>query len=166
VGYLTTNVPMVLTTSQDMSTDQAIRTLRHHLQHIPHGGIGHGVLRYLASENDVVKRVRSLPVPEVKFNYLGALTAEGATQGLFLPIRAEFPGVVNREELRAYLHNLELSIVEGCLEVVWKFSTAIHRPETVKSLLEQYVEKLADLIREYRTDDENEILLKRERGAP
>jgi non-ribosomal peptide synthase protein (TIGR01720 family) len=152
VGYLTTNVPIVIRMSRGASLAELARVVRDYLKEMPKRGMGFGILRYLSPENEAVARLRRLPQAEVKFNYLGSMMAPSANTMLFQPVAHEFPGVLDPEDQRAYLHNLELSIIDGCLRVEWKYSSAIHRTKTIETLLGEFISALRELIREATVD--------------
>jgi len=146
VGYVTSNVPIVIAVPRDASLAEVAAHVRDHLRSMPKWGTGYGILRYLSPENQSVARLRRLSHPEVKFNYLGSMTTDGATTTLFRPVPSVFPGVLDQEDQRAYLHNLELCIIGGKLRVEWKYSAAVHKAHTIRRLMGKYMSTLRELI--------------------
>jgi non-ribosomal peptide synthase protein (TIGR01720 family) len=148
MGYLTCNIPVVVTVSPESSLAQLACGVRDHLRRMPSQGMGFGMLRYLSPDDEVAARLRECPQAEVKFNYLGSLVAAGAMTGLFRPAKTTDVGVLDPRDERAYLHNLELAIVDESLEIEWKYSGAIHRAKTIESLLGQLMSAVRQMIGE------------------
>ncbi|NEB65951.1 hypothetical protein G3I39_02525, partial [Streptomyces fulvissimus] len=48
-----------------------MKSVRRDLRAVPRDGLGYGVLRHLAPEDSPASGLRTLPEPEVVFNYLG-----------------------------------------------------------------------------------------------
>ncbi|OLF14222.1 hypothetical protein BLA60_03535 [Actinophytocola xinjiangensis] len=85
VGWFTTLYPVRLPGATDLST--VVRQVREALRAVPDRGIGYGLLRHL---NDTTAAdLAALPAPQVRFNYLGRLTA--GTDRPFEPVDTREP---------------------------------------------------------------------------
>ena len=72
VGYLVVNCPAILDISEAKTSKGEFIAIREQLRNIPNQGIGHGLLRYVSRDRDVVDKLAILPYPEIMFNYLGS----------------------------------------------------------------------------------------------
>ena len=105
-----------------------------------HGGLGYGVLRYLGHEG--AAQLQARPQAELVFNYLGQ----------FAPVVASAPesiGPLTDPQARRR-HALEISALidpnTSVLQVTWRFSVAVHRPETVTRLAQTYLNTLREFV--------------------
>jgi hypothetical protein len=71
VGWFTSLFPVLLRLQGDSQLEEALIGIKEILRRIPHRGIGYGLLRYLSDDPEIARQVRSLPKPDVRFNYLG-----------------------------------------------------------------------------------------------
>ncbi|MGW4905293.1 condensation domain-containing protein [Streptomyces sp. NPDC004270] len=73
VGWFTTMYPAVFDVAPGLGPAALLRTVRDAVQDTPDGGIGYGLLRYLATDPAVRARMAAVPPSPVVFNYLGRL---------------------------------------------------------------------------------------------
>ena len=116
-----------------------------------------GLLRYLRPMDRHVAAIRSLPVPQIKFNYRGTLETPPAPliYGASIPVGGG--GVLHADNLRAYLLNVEIVITEGQLAVLWKYSVNVHRPSTIEHLVDSFqghVAAMLDHVRKSHSQEE------------
>ena len=71
VGWFTTRFPVTLRSPADGGLPAALKSIKEQLRGIPNGGIGYGVLRYLAHDLPEAAILHGQPEPEIGFNYLG-----------------------------------------------------------------------------------------------
>ncbi|ANY69398.1 non-ribosomal peptide synthetase [Paenibacillus sp. BIHB 4019] len=81
VGWFTSQYPVVLDMSYTDDIAYQIKRVKEDLRHIPHKGIGYGLLRYLAADGHKAGLAFSSK-PEISFNYLGQFD-EMTESGLF-----------------------------------------------------------------------------------
>ena len=140
VGWFTSVYPVCLSAIVD--TGAAIKIIKEQLRSVPDGGLGFGVLKYLA-EPVVQAQLARLPQPRVSFNYFGQFDAE---QALFeaAPETAgddRDPSV----PLQCWLE-INAQVLAGELELRWRYSENQYRAETVQGLLEAYRAELTALV--------------------
>ncbi len=75
VGWFTSSFPVCLDVGNGDGPDEARQRIGEQLCAVPRRGLGYGLLRYLCPDPAVVSRLRSLPRPQVSFNYLGRFDA-------------------------------------------------------------------------------------------
>ncbi|WJV44942.1 amino acid adenylation domain-containing protein [Streptomyces flavofungini] len=74
VGWFTTLAPFPVATADDDPLG-TLWDVRARLRDLVHRGIDHGVVRYLAHDEDLTRRFAELPAPHVNFNYLGRVSS-------------------------------------------------------------------------------------------
>jgi amino acid adenylation domain-containing protein/non-ribosomal peptide synthase protein (TIGR01720 family) len=170
VGYITANVPVVIAVADGASIAEVAEAVQSHLRQMPRWGVGFGMLRYLSPQSHITTALRRFPRPEIKFNYLGAMATGAALSERFRPSPAPYcassPGVLDPSEKRAYLHNVELSIVSGKLRIEWKFSESFHRAQTIKRLLRSFTSLLRAAIHNVAADVESTVMSGASGGMP
>jgi non-ribosomal peptide synthase protein (TIGR01720 family) len=70
VGWFTSVYPVVLDMAKKVDIADAIKNTKEMLRHIPHKGIGYGILRYLTKEENK-QGIEFRSHPDISFNYLG-----------------------------------------------------------------------------------------------
>ncbi|WP_410584068.1 condensation domain-containing protein, partial [Bacillus sp. SIMBA_005] len=70
MGWFTTIYPIVLDMTESNSLSSSIKYTKEMLRHIPHNGIGYGILRYLSDSVHLQLK------PDISFNYLGEFGQE------------------------------------------------------------------------------------------
>jgi amino acid adenylation domain-containing protein/non-ribosomal peptide synthase protein (TIGR01720 family) len=151
VGWFTTHFPVLLNLEPAMTPGEALRSVKEQWRQVPHRGIGYGVLRYLTGEAGLAERLRSLPHPDVSFNYLGQLDN-------VLPETASFTlaneSVAQTQSLRgnqSHLLRVNAGVTEGQLQVVWTYSQDLYRQTTIEKLADRFQKALLALITDCRS---------------
>jgi non-ribosomal peptide synthase protein (TIGR01720 family) len=131
IGSLNIMFPVLLEKDAAVSVPEMLKTIQAQLQAIPYHGIGYGILRYLSRAESLVQQLRSLPQPEVYFNYVGIMPAPSTFQ-----IARGFGGHhLDRDALRPRLLEITaISLSEGYIELEWEYSENIYKPATIKRL--------------------------------
>jgi amino acid adenylation domain-containing protein/non-ribosomal peptide synthase protein (TIGR01720 family) len=144
VGWFTALYPVLLDLGAETQPGGALKAVKEQLRAIPNRGIGYDLLRY--GEGEVGEALRSLPAPEVLFNYLGQLDQAVASDSLFRMAR-ESPGPANASgQPRSHLLEVVASVSGGRLRVSYIYSESVHRRSTIEALGESFRSALARLI--------------------
>jgi non-ribosomal peptide synthase protein (TIGR01720 family) len=108
-------------------------------------------LRYLRGDEDVKRLLQLRPQPEVSFNYLGQV--DRAHRGEIAP--EEMSTGSTRSLCGRRRHKLEIngSITNGQLTMVWTYSKNYHRPGTIEKVAEDFIEALRALITHCQSSD-------------
>ncbi len=140
VGWLTALYPVLLDLRGAPDPAAALRAVRDQLRRVPSGGVGHGLLRWLAGDEDLA----ALPPAQVVFNYLGQLDQA-------LPASSPFsaagePMGLLRSPRAARRHQLEWNggIFNGSLAFTLTGSAAFRR-ETLERLAATVTRELREL---------------------
>jgi non-ribosomal peptide synthase protein (TIGR01720 family) len=149
VGWFTTIFPLFIECSVEidkLSTPdvqgEILKSVKEQLRRIPDKGIGFGVLKYLAGD----EKLQILPQPEVSFNYLGQFDQILSESSLFKPAKEPTGAAQSMKEMRSHVIDINSSIVEGSLKIDWSYSKNIHKPETIESLSNSFIETLRSII--------------------
>jgi len=95
------------------------------------------VLRYLSKDVEPLQQAEC-------FNYLGQ-SDQVFQSSLFAPAQ-ESSGSTHSPGSRRYLLDVNVIVAGGCLQVSLTYSKAIHRPATIESLAEAFMQELRSLI--------------------
>ncbi|MER5888543.1 amino acid adenylation domain-containing protein [Streptomyces sp. NPDC001941] len=136
-GWFTTQYPVRLDPG-DAATGpgEALKRVKEQLRAVPRGGLGWGLLRYL--NPGTAPRLAALPVPDVRFNYLGRLSGSDVAGGELLG--GDPDGV-------PLGHALEVDVVavDGRLCATWSYPRGLLDAAEVERLAALWGAALADL---------------------
>jgi amino acid adenylation domain-containing protein/non-ribosomal peptide synthase protein (TIGR01720 family) len=145
VGWFTTVFPVVLQLNTK-KLGEGLKSIKEQLRSIPNHGIGYGLLRYLNPDASSRAQLAQMPQAEVCFNYLGQLDSVGI----------DYPGLALAKEssgltqsplaICSHLFEIDAFVVDGKLQVTWKFSQNFYQRKTVEHLAAMYIEELWSLI--------------------
>ncbi len=145
VGWFTSVFPVTLDAMNSGSQGEALKTVKEYLRQIPRHGIGYGIVRYLTKGGLSAKK-HPAPRVQVGFNYLGQFDAVATDESAFV-LSAESVG--NEHDFRnpmEYELDINASVVNGRLEVMWTYSRERYRSHTITSLAMGYLKDLQGLI--------------------
>ncbi|HSF41151.1 MAG TPA: non-ribosomal peptide synthase/polyketide synthase, partial [Thermoanaerobaculia bacterium] len=155
VGWFTTFSPLLLDlrgVSGPIGPADPFALLRHvkeHVRSVPGRGLAHGLLRHLA-EPEIADRLRSLPQPEVSFNYLGRLD-QALPDGAPFALAPESAGPAESpRQRRRYRLIVNAAVLGGELRTMWLYSRNSHRRDTVEALAADFGSILRALLAEPR----------------
>jgi amino acid adenylation domain-containing protein/non-ribosomal peptide synthase protein (TIGR01720 family) len=109
-----------------------------------HNGLHYGLLRY-ASTNPAAERLRALPAPEVRFNYLGHVPESGPGE-LFRLLPDSAGPAADPRARRPYVLDVTAVVLDGRLRIGWTYGPALHRRETIQTLADQLLHELDALL--------------------
>ncbi|MCL4850895.1 MAG: amino acid adenylation domain-containing protein, partial [Bryobacteraceae bacterium] len=150
VGWFTTIFPVLLNTGAMENPGELLKSIKEQLRRVPNRGIGYGLLRYAAGDEEIAARLRSLPQPEVIFNYLGQFAADPGDSRTAAPADAMGP-VRSPRGRRRHLIEIVGSIASERLQLSWFYSENLHRRETIERLAEQFMEASRAIVAHCRT---------------
>ncbi|MGY2168118.1 non-ribosomal peptide synthetase [Pseudomonas gingeri] len=155
VGWFTSAYPVRLTPlniEEAAGQGDSIKAIKEQLRGVPHKGLGHGVLRYLA-EPSLRAAMAALPVAPITFNYLGQFDQSFGDEALFRPLE-ESAGEAHAAE--APLPNelsIDSQVYGGELVLRWTFSRERFDSSTVAELADAYLGELSSLVEHCLRDD-------------
>lgn len=143
VGWFTTTYPVSLQVRNTEDCTESLKSVKEQLRQFPDRGIGYGMLRYLG--NDAIRdKLAQASGSEVLFNYLGQ--RDSLSAGLQIIQDIDVGILRDPRNRRGYLLEINVWVVDGQLQASWRYDTKIHRPDTLKTLANQYLSALKSLI--------------------
>ncbi len=146
VGWFTALFPVLLDLSDAWGDAEELKAVKEQLRAVPAHGIGYGILRYLAPEDEGRSELQRIPQPEISFNYLGQFDGTVAGEALFALAHEPMGPSHAPGGRRAHLLDVNAAVEDGILRVRWSYSRDLHRPETVEALAERYAAELRALV--------------------
>ena len=117
VGWFTTIYPVVVEAIEGEAATETLKRVKEDVRRIPKRGIGYGVLRYLTADEEVKRRMRTLPEAEISFNYLGQLDQSIAGSTLFSLGRQPDSPSRSPQGRRAHAIEIDCGVVQGKLNI-------------------------------------------------
>lgn len=145
VGWFTSIFPVHLV-GNSTEPGKVLKAIKEQLRKVPHGGIGYGILRYLSPDKRVSEQLRSLPQPEVVFNYLGQFDQSLADSSLFKLAAQASSGHRSPQALRSHLLEINGAVIGGNLRLDWTYSKALHQQITIERLAQGFLKALRSLL--------------------
>ena len=145
VGWFTSLFPVVVDLKNAVTVEEMVKVVKDQFRQIPRGGVGFGLLKYLAPEA-VRRELAEFPRAEISFNYLGQLDQAIPENA---PIRpAPGPQAPDRaaENPRTHLITITGGVQQGRLEFSIGYSSRLFREETMQQLGNSFREELLRLI--------------------
>lgn len=125
------------------STDlaSAIRFVKQKVREIPHGGVGYGVLRYIARNQDLTSAAR------VKFNYLGRVDDLIPENPLILGLVTD-AAEADQDPRNPRSHPFEVTavVLADRLRIAWAYSGNRHSQAEMEELANRFRKALAAII--------------------
>jgi non-ribosomal peptide synthase protein (TIGR01720 family) len=142
VGWFTNCFPMYLSLGEAQTPVDALMSIKEQLSQIPKRGIGYGLLRYCCNDQVIAQQMRSLPRPEIIFNYLGQFDRILLESSPF-QLACESHGLsISPHNTRPHLLLVLGRVLEGRLQVNWEYSENIYRQSTVENLAQRFMKEL------------------------
>lgn len=142
VGWLTSYFPVKI----GMKTNdigEKIKSVKEQLRHVPDGGIGYGVLKYLGAS--LSHPSITIATPPVLFNFLGTRNKSSENDSNFL-IEALHNDLRDPMSERYYLFEINSFISNGQLYVDWSYGDEVYLPVTVEKLINDFKTSLIRVI--------------------
>ncbi|WP_437982702.1 amino acid adenylation domain-containing protein [Sorangium sp. So ce117] len=145
VGWFTSINPVRLKIPAGEAPDGVLKALKEQLRAVPRGGASYGMLRYL-SEDERAAQLRERAAAQLSFNYLGQWDDLFASSPLFAHAEGDVGRSQDPRTPRGYELEVDAAIVGGRLRVMWNYSGARYRPETMARLSEDFTARLRALV--------------------
>ncbi|WP_460157480.1 non-ribosomal peptide synthetase [Pseudomonas sp. S2_H10] len=155
VGWFTSAYPLRLTPSnveEAAGQGASIKAIKEQLRAVPHKGLGHGVLRYLADEPSR-HSMAALPQAPITFNYLGQFDQSFGSDALFHPLDEAIGAAHDANAPLPNELSVDSQVYGGELVLRWTFSAERFDPTTIGELADAYLGELSSLIEHCLRDD-------------
>ncbi|MFC5212322.1 amino acid adenylation domain-containing protein [Streptomyces coerulescens] len=158
VGWFTTQYPVRLDAGAALGADfwqpardaagEALKQVKERLRSVPSGGLGWGLLRHL--NPDTAPKLALLPVPDLRFNYLGRFSGGDTADGELLGMAAEALPLGHAVEVDAVV--LERSAGRPCLSATFSYARGVLGEDAVLALARLWCEAIEVLVEHARRD--------------
>ncbi|MFN6465769.1 MAG: non-ribosomal peptide synthetase [Nostoc sp. DedVER02] len=146
VGWFTSLFPVCLKLGSLYHPGEALKSVKEQLRRIPNRGIGYGILRYLSMDATINKQLELLPQAQVSFNYLGQFDQTHLAPLGWKYAQESSGSIHSSKGQRRHLLNVNGLVIEGRLQLEWKYSSAFHHQTTVENLAKNYMKVLEGII--------------------
>lgn len=149
VGWFTAIYPVFLQIPESVKKIDVLRVVHEQLDRIPGGGIGYGLLRYLAGPEGAA--LAQLEQSQVNFNYLGRFDDTGDDRLFGPPMPTPGP-LQDAEAPRRYLLEIVISGTRGAIDVDFVYARDFLPKRSVRTLACSYrsiLEEIAHELAEY-----------------
>jgi non-ribosomal peptide synthase protein (TIGR01720 family) len=146
IGWFTSIFPVQLRLKAGGSPEDALIEIKELLRRIPHHGICYGLLRYLSDDPEIVRQLRTLPKPDVRFNYLGQFDQVLSGASMFRRARESYGPARDPQSRRTHVLAIEGLVTEGQLRFEWIYSTNMHHRSRIEGIANHYLGALRALI--------------------
>ncbi|MDZ7356796.1 MAG: amino acid adenylation domain-containing protein [candidate division KSB1 bacterium] len=151
IGWFTVLSPVAFNLTGVQSPSDAIQAIKQQLNQIPQRGIGFGLLKYLTQQMDGLIAIKSMPQPEIIFNYFGQMSSPNSGLDSFEPAEEIAGFDRSPENLRSHILEINGSVNQGRLYLGWTYSENLHRQETIERMADRFIEHLIALIHHYQS---------------
>ena len=145
VGWFTTIYPVVFEATAATVPVEALKSVKQAMRSVPLGGIGHGVLRYVARDGRWRDSLRQMPQPEISFLYLGRLDRADVPPSWIRPAREAVGATRSAKGRRQHLIDVQVAVTAGALETTWSFNESVHHRSTIDGLARGFCRALRGL---------------------
>ncbi|MBV1880989.1 MAG: amino acid adenylation domain-containing protein [Pseudomonadales bacterium] len=167
VGWFTSIFPVSLSVDPltldsltlDPSTEKQsglakqIKQTKEYLHIVPKKGLSYGLLKYRSTDDQTRLKLRQQPQAQISFNYLGQLDSvlennsnTIATEPLIQLAMESSGAEISPQGPRHYLLEVSGRVLDGCLQMNWRYCNAIHDAGTIDTLANQFVDNLKTII--------------------
>jgi microcystin synthetase protein McyA len=146
VGWFTAVYPALLECRPGWGPRELLLAVKETMRSTPNGGIGYGLLRYLAADAEIVARLAALPQPQISFNYLGQFIQAESSSTPFGPAPETSGPDHAAADRRMFVLDVTASVFAGRMRVEFTYSDAQFAAETMERLADLFNESLREII--------------------
>ena len=157
VGWFTARYPVALESAAGDSPGDLLKRVKEKLRGVPRKGVGYGALKYLR-DDETGQQLRGRADGEVSFNYLGQFDGVLREGGLLGAARESAGSNRDARQRRAQLLDVNGGVMNGRLQLNWRYSPSAHARATVERLAGEYVESLRRLVEHARAGAADEVV--------
>ncbi|HKQ74118.1 MAG TPA: amino acid adenylation domain-containing protein [Blastocatellia bacterium] len=146
IGWFSFDYPVLIEINKSDSLERTINSVREQLRQVPRRGIGHGMLRYLSADPDIVRSLKAIPEAQIGFYYIGQVNQSLPSSFLFTPARDGRVSVHSPQARRRHLLDAFAEVRDNQLRCAWVYSRNHHHAATVERLAREFITALRQII--------------------
>jgi len=140
VGWFTSKYPMVLEWRRGAGLEERIQRMKESVRRVPNRGIGYSVLRHLCPDSGLPGGGTLL------VNYLGQLDSSMGSDVLLPRARERCADSASPGRSRGNSIEFNAMVIEGRFRMLWSYSSACYRDETIAALARGLERSLQEMI--------------------
>jgi non-ribosomal peptide synthase protein (TIGR01720 family) len=146
VGWLVAMFPVLLDHRAEAPVAGTLEQIARQISAVPLGGLGYGLLRYVAEDPTCRAALEAIGRADVRLNYLGRLdrVSRGQTEVRIAALR--FGNEQAADSPRPHLLEIDARISGDQLLVEWTYSRNRHSRESIAELAHHFVSVLRELL--------------------
>ncbi len=147
VGWFTSIFPVRLELpkfTNGWQPDEALKSVKEQLLHIPRRGIGYGILHYLGAGSSLSSRAEA--EPPIVFNYLGQFDHVLGDSKLLRFAREASGSWHSPKQRRRFQLEINSVVTGGRLEISWTYSRSSPPNISIERLADEFLASLRELI--------------------
>ncbi|WP_254207985.1 non-ribosomal peptide synthase/polyketide synthase, partial [Paenibacillus sp. AK121] len=153
VGWFTSQYPLLLDVDGKAEIGQRIKRVKEDLRHVPHKGIGYGILKYMSSDNaDPSLNLQ----PEISFNYLGQFDQDLEQSDIVLSSHTDGEPMSGYTVLEQPL-NVNGMIKAGVLTLEIRYDSQVYHQQNVEKFAQLLRESLQEVIKHCASQERSEL---------
>lgn len=146
IGPTTVKFPLLLEVAPGDTLTESLERLGEQIRHTTDNLLGYGMLRYTCPDTHIANQMAACPPAQVFFNNRATLTGFGGSAASPIAARGvAFPQQRTRENPISYDLLIECDRLNEALVLKWIYSSAIHREDSIRTLVQGFTEWLRDL---------------------
>ncbi|MEV6875263.1 amino acid adenylation domain-containing protein [Amycolatopsis sp. NPDC051128] len=147
VGWFTTQFPVALDLPPSGDWGATLKAVKEQLRAVPRRGLSYEALRHLGGPGAPGEALRSLPLPQICFNYHGRWDSGAGGDGLFRGRHDDDTGPeIAPDEANTYQLDVTGVVDSGALSLTWSYSEQVNDRETVRELAEAMLAALREIV--------------------
>jgi len=155
VGWFTSLYPVLLDMKKSRDIPTVIKGTKEMLRHVPHKGIGHGILKYVTARRNRPSISFDLK-PEISFNYLGRFDEDIDTD-LFRIAEISSGNSVSPDSERQYVLSIVGMVVEDALRISIDSNKKEYDNSTMTTFVDIFKKTLREIIVHCTGKEETEL---------
>ncbi|MGX1572818.1 amino acid adenylation domain-containing protein, partial [Paenibacillus terrae] len=154
VGWFTSQYPVLLDVDGKAEVGQRIKRVKEDLRHVPHKGIGYGILKYMSQQHDTNPSLALQP--EISFNYLGQFDQDLENGDITLSSHTGGEPMSDRTALEHPL-NVNGMITAGVLKLEIRYDSKVYHQQNVEKFAQLLQESLQEVIVHCASKERSEL---------
>jgi amino acid adenylation domain-containing protein/non-ribosomal peptide synthase protein (TIGR01720 family) len=146
MGWFTTLFPLRLSATRGSTLAQKLQAVKANWRQVPEHGIGYGMLRYGATQDQRSQQAEIEATPELCVNYLGNVGEQIGQEGEWQVEEEDLGPLQSLRGQRAHALELQVWIEQGRLQMEWTYSHLVHRDRDIAELAEGLTQALLEFL--------------------
>lgn len=145
VGWLTVHPSVILQLPDTSSQEQMVQAIAEQLRRMPNEGLGYELLCHLSGDAEITEKFRSLPRPNLVFDYLGQHFTSH-TSALLRPAQESVGQDSSVPNLwKNDMQLMFMEIVDYQLHIRWEYSENVYQRATIEHFVQDFLAALRTL---------------------